>query len=118
MYKLQAPRSYVEADKELRARHCNGCGPKGILAGIVPDTMYGLNISEACNIHDWMYTFGTTLEDKIRADRMFLDNLVRLIHNAGGWSILRRLRRQRARTYYAAVKHFGGPAFWAGKKHP
>lgn len=117
MYRLYAPRSYREADPALRSQHCNGCGPKGALAGIIPDTMYGLDVSEACNIHDWMYTFGKTIGDKDEADRTFLNNLLRLIQNAGGWAVTRWLRRRRALKYFWAVKHFGGPAFWAGKNN-
>jgi len=41
--------------------------------------------------------------------------MLRLIESAGGWWILKRMRRTRALIYYEAVKHFGGPAFWSGK---
>jgi len=77
--------------------------------------MWGLDVSEACNIHDWMYSEGKTVDDKRKADWTFLDNLGRLIHNAGGWPVLRWLRRRRAYDYYLAVKNFGGPAFWKDK---
>ena len=95
-----------------------GCGPGGVGDWLVPDTVWGLNIRPACVIHDWMYAFGETLEDKMRADRVFLNNMVRIvIHNTKN-GILLKLRLRRTRTYYEAVKRFGGPAFWDEKKDP
>lgn len=112
---LYAPASYVAASPEVRAAVVNGCGPGGWKADLVPDTIWGLNIAAACDIHDWMYTLGTTLAHKDEADRVFLNNMLRLIDAAGGWRLLRALRRARARVYFEAVQHFGGPAFWKGK---
>lgn len=112
---LYAPPSYVSADAEVRARVVNGCGTEGWKGELVPETLWGLNVSAACDIHDWMYVAGETLADKEEADRVFLNNLLRLIDTAGGWWLLKKLRRQRARTYYEAVHLFGGPAFWDGK---
>jgi len=118
LYTLFAPQSYRDAHPDLKKKHCNGCGPKSALIDVVPDTAWGLDISEACNIHDWMYAHGKTIADKQEADRTFLNNMIRLIHNAGGWSVLKMLRRRRALTYYWAVDRFGGPAFWEGKNPP
>lgn len=112
---LYAPPSYRRAPRFDRERVCNGCGAKGWQRYLIPDTFYCLDISEACNIHDWMYAKGQTIEDKWRADRVFLNNLERLIQAAGGPWLLRFLRRRRAVKYYAAVDLFGGPAFWKGK---
>jgi hypothetical protein len=116
---------YCEYDYEstaeiLRRKQTNGCGPGGWKFDLVPDTMYGLSVREACDIHDWMYLFGKTLEDKDRADRSFLNNVIRLIDartttNWFGRNILKPLRYRRAKTYYEAVSHFGGAAFWKGK---
>jgi len=112
---LYAPEFYMTLAPEDRARMVNGCGPGGWKLDIVPDTIYGLDISSACDIHDYMYTVGLELADKEEADRVFLNNMLRLIQaNSSCW-LLRKLRRQRARTYYEAVSHFGGPAFWSGK---
>lgn len=62
-----------------------------------------------------MYAAGSTIADKEEADRVFLNNMLRLITAAGGLGALRWLRRQRASRYYEAVCLFGGPAFWGGK---
>lgn len=112
---LFAPRSYIKAtDKEKRAV-CNGCGTSGWKGELVPETVWGLSITAACNIHDWMYHTGESICDKDEADRAFLNNMLRVIDNAGGNWLIKKLRRRRARTYYIAVRDFGGPAFWAGK---
>ncbi|HBD18665.1 MAG TPA: hypothetical protein DC063_00190 [Arenimonas sp.] len=84
----------------------------------MPDTIYGLRVTAACDIHDYMYFIGDGIEDKDAADRVFLNNLLRLIAAGTRWDWLRRLRALRARTYYAAVCAFGGPAFWHGKNLP
>lgn len=112
---LFAPEEYwamPPAEKRIR---CNGCGAKGLGGLLVPDTLYGLSIEEACNIHDFMYNRGKTIEDKKEADRVFLNNMVRIVDNNTAWKWLKALRRRRARTYYEVVKHFGAPAFWSGK---
>jgi len=112
---IYAPESYVNALPSVRQAVANGCGPGGWKFDIVPDTVWFLDISEACNVHDWMYQAGSTIADQEEADRVLLNNMLRLIDESGGWWILKRLRRNRAWVYYQAVKMFGGPAFWAGK---
>ena len=97
--------------QEYRPDFSNGCGSRD---GIdVPDTVYGLSITASCNIHDFMYAVGTTIEDKKKADRVFMNNMVRQVRD-GGW-ILRPLRLARVHKYYLAVKYFGASAFWEGK---
>ena len=115
---LYAPASYVAAPPEVRRLATNGCGTDGWKGAIVPETMYGLDVSPACNIHDWMYVAGETIADKDEADRAFLNNLLRLIEACGGPGWLGWLRRRRARIYYEAVRLFGGPAFWRRKNPP
>ena len=110
---LYAPESYLSATKEARNATCNGCGTEGFGGWIVPDTIWGLSISECCNIHDWMYEHGVSIEDKREADRVFLNNMMRLIEEGCAW--LRFLRRIRARTYYRSVRDFGGSAYWDNK---
>lgn len=102
---LRAPKSYLEASPKIKSTICNGCGPKGWKAGLVPETIYGLNISEACNIHDWMYYKAETEVDRLEADLIFLTNMLRKIQSGSWW--LRFLRRRRALTYYSAVREFG-----------
>ncbi len=112
---LFAPESFIKASVAMRYMVCNGCGPGGWLAAFVPDTIWGLPIRAACNIHDWMYAEGKTHEDKLIADRVFKYNLLRMIENAGGWWWLQALRRRRALIYFNVVDQYGGPWFWARK---
>lgn len=112
---LYAPPEYVNARPALRDLVANGCGASGWKVDLVPDTVWGLSIKESCRIHDWMYAAGSTLADKEEADRVFLNNMLRLIEAAGGWWPLPSLRRRRALLYYEAVQNFGGPAFWQEK---
>jgi hypothetical protein len=112
MQLLFAPAEYWTAkDKDTV---CNGCGTKGLVGYVIPDTLYGLSITAACDIHDFMYDRGLTLADKEEADRVFLNNILRLIETKPG-KFLQFLRCRRAMIYYSAVRDFGGPAFWAGK---
>lgn len=115
---LYAPPSYIAASAEIRACVCNGCGTRGWKGKLVPETIYGLKISAACDIHDWMYVVGSTLADKEEADRVFINNILRIIEAEGGLNLVQWLRRRRAYIYYEAVSHFGGPAFWADKNEP
>jgi len=112
---LFAPAAYWQASPEVLAVITNGCGTAGWKGELVPDSIWGLNITLACNIHDFSYTIGLTCEDKDEADSVLLNNICRLIDHAGGPWFLKTLRHNRAREYYLAVKYFGGPAFWAGK---
>jgi len=120
--KLYAPESYYTTPKEEIDRVTGGCGPGGFGDFLVPDTIYGLSIFEACRRHDWMYHVGEILADKEEADRVFLNNMTRIIKVKTAWrwfpafrKILIRLRLRRAKTYYFFVDEFGGPAFWDGK---
>ena len=115
MVKLFAPAQYWETPEHIIDDMTGGCGPGGFGDGLVPDTLYGLSVFQACRVHDYMYGVGETLADKEKADRVFLNNMIRLIKAATSWKWLRRLRMRRARTYYYFVKEFGADAFWSGK---
>jgi hypothetical protein len=109
--------------------HKAGCGPGGLGDYLVPDKLFGvISIVEACKIHDYMYKVEMDLEGKKRADRIFLNNMVRIIvamtsPDEDGFAIdeakIMEKRREaclaESRTYYTMVKWFGGPAFWKGK---
>ena len=112
--RLYEPYSYTTATCHEKKKVCNGCGSAKAKFDFVPDSIYGLKITPACNIHDWMYHKGKTIEDKQEADRVFLNNLLRLIE-AQSNRLMKPLRRRRALKYYEAVVLMGGPAFWDGK---
>lgn len=112
---LYGPASFKTASLKTLNEVCNGCGAASAKFDFVPDTIYGMYIGHACNVHDWMYNEGRTLEDKKEADRVMLNNILRLIDFHPKWYRPKFLMRRRAKKYYYAVKCFGGPAFWAGK---
>jgi hypothetical protein len=113
--KLWAPPEYWSLTWEQHQDICNGCGPAAGLGFLVPDTLWGLNITDVCDIHDFMYHVGETIEDKDQADRVMLNNCIRKINWHTNNKILRVLRLNRAMKYYSAVSTMGGPAFWEGK---
>jgi len=113
---LYAPASFKVTPIGSLAEVSNGCGAAGAKFDFVPDRIYGTYIGEASHIHDWMYHEGRTIEDKDEADRVFLNNILRLIKKrATAWYKPTFLMRIRAKNYYNSVKLFGGPAFWDNK---
>lgn len=58
----------------------------------------------------YAYHVGTTLQDKREADRVFLNNMLRIIGANTHFKPLAWLRTRRAYKYYWAVDNFGGPA--------
>lgn len=102
---LKAPTSYWHISEGLKQIICNGAGPKG-WGWLVPDTIYGLSITEAANIHDYCYY---TKVDKKDADNLFFENMHALIDR--GNFFLKPLRQWRAFIYYLVVKHGGRRAY-------
>ena len=108
MVKLYEPPDYDES----LVYESGGCGPgSGLGDKFVPDAILGLSIRDACLIHDFYYRYmDKSIECKKEADRVFLNNMVRIIVDKGG--ALKCVRLRIARKYYQVVKYFGGPAFW------
>jgi len=117
LQELYAPKEYWKLSLETKKAVVNGCGAGSALFDFVPDNILGLDISECCNIHDYMYHVGETNEDKLEADRVFLNNLVRTIDKNTSWKWIRKRRKKIAYVYYKAVSKFGGPAFWDEKNN-
>ena len=114
-YQLYAPESYWKISYEEHTSICNGCGAANSKIDMIPDTIYFVNISEACNIHDYMYYIGETINDKKNADMIFLENLLTITNTESSNGFMKWLRRRRAIKYYLAVKYFGNSAYWTGK---
>ena len=115
---LYAPESFHAATRDQRNEVCNGCGSQSALFDYVPDTIWGLDISQACNVHDWMWHTGLDERDRTAADLAFLNNMLRLIDAAEGVWFMKWLRRKRALKYYNAVRDFGGAKYWENKNAP
>lgn len=104
--RLLASQTYEEASEELKSRVCNGCGPAGLIGKLVPEKLAGADISEACNIHDWMYQEG---EDRQKADLFFLANMIFICSCKSKW--LLPLRAWLAVKFFLAVFYAGDEFF-------
>jgi len=106
-----APQSYKNASKKERAKVVNGCGPKGF-DWFVPDNILGVNITECCAIHDWMYKQGVKLWEKNWADTVFYLNM-KIATNFYNptWKTLRNCQLKLAFFYYNMVLKYGFEAF-------
>ena len=103
---LYAPKEFWEMNEKAILEATGGCGPGLYGDYFVPDTVWGLSIKRACRIHDFMYSelCNATQEE---ADRLFLDNMRRIVLHSTKWKWLRALRLRRVKTYYIAVKYAG-----------
>jgi len=94
----------------------NGCGPSGWKEKLVPDSILGCKVGEACTIHDIQYLEGETIEAKDSADRSFHNNLLRIVNaRTKTWLAKKLLLKPRLKltwVYYQAVHRYGGAAFW------
>jgi len=116
--KLFAPPEYWQYDYEIRENW--GCGPGGWGDLLVPDTILGLNIKPACQIHDYYYRHWPDPSEDARhmADRIFKFNMLRILANHYTnrklWPYLSALffcRRKLIDHYYTTVHKYGGPAW-------
>lgn len=91
-----------------------GCGPGGTGDLLVPDTMFGVDISNACRIHDWYYRFwpGKTEEDRAMADRIMRNNLLRIVRAKSNNRFSLWLRERNCQLYYNMVRNYGASAFF------
>lgn len=91
-----------------------GCGPGGIGDYLVPDTVYGLSIRNACRIHDWGYRHSQDASEEARKahDKILSYNSARIVKAKTQSQLLLKLRLRRVRTYYQMVRAFGGRAYW------
>ena len=118
---LDAPKSFLETDCETISGNVNLCGTDDITGDLVPETIYFYYIGDCCVIHDWDY-FDAEPSDEVKkvCDRRFRNNLVRemqlAIKSSKFYKFMRKAFRRRIKTYYKAVRSFGGPAFWDGKE--
>ena len=106
---IYAPTSFWSIPPDLRLGGC-GAGKLGDI--LIPDTLWGLNVTLMCKIHDHMYSIGITEEDRSDADRTLRNNLMKWVDYNTNSYVLKWLRTRRAEKYYLAVRIFGGPAFW------
>ena len=89
----------------------NGCGPRGLLGGLIPEGFLGGSFHEACNIHDERYSQGGSKKDRRIADQKFLDDMLLAVDRRGGIFLARNIRKLGAHLYYLMVRLFGSLYF-------
>ncbi len=100
---LIAPNDYQSLSKEIKYEITNKCGPDGILNILIPNSLLGLDISESCNIHDYMFHTSRTSKNLKNADQIFLKNLkLQIRNNSSGF--LKPIRTFMAYLYYTSVR--------------
>ena len=110
---LYIPQNYLQATDKQRASVCNGCGAKN--GAKVPNTIWGISIKTACNIHDWMFNIGKTKGDYYFANIMFFWNMTAIVVNASNVFTLL-IRMERVLTYFLGVMSSKGvKAYWVDK---
>lgn len=116
-------------DSEKFISFCNGVGStigfwSTLLWHLTPNTIWGLNITPASDLHDvgynWPMVFNNKEEAlmyKIEIDNNFYDNMMTLIQNDDSWwgVLSKQWRIIRATSYYETVKNFGEESFLDGK---
>ncbi|MCK5099015.1 MAG: hypothetical protein KAR45_12990 [Desulfobacteraceae bacterium] len=111
-YRLAAPKSFWDADQELRDAVVGGCGPGGSGDKLVPDTMYLLSVTAACAIHDWCFAIWNDKAGFKLANNLFKNNMLRIIDQRGGNNRIKCLRQKRAVKYFKGVHYLGEPSFF------
>jgi hypothetical protein len=113
-------------------KFCNGVGSKStyinrLIWHFIPNTIWGLDITPASDLHDVGYSFPyifnsrqEALEYKAEIDSEFLNNMMILINRKekkGNFAseILAQARRNRAQLYYIAVSKLGKDSFLKNK---
>ena len=107
---------YIKAMDPARIKEIsNGCGSKEGFFGldIVPDNFLGLDLTDVCNRHDVSYHLGTTAEEKLAGDLMFLNDMVlKNIGDEGQSDKIKALRFKIIMDYFIAVHFYGDDAFF------
>jgi hypothetical protein len=112
--KLVTPLTMCRASHDDIMIQTDGCGRRGIEDWLVPDTIWGLDISPVCRIHDWMYQQAGEAARRHRdqaklseaehfADGIFGANLVSLIKQKTHSKVVQWMRLRRAYKYIDAV---------------
>lgn len=80
---LLATNGYKRLNREAVLTIVNGCGPEGFKFKL--DKVLGVNLFEACAIHDYDYFIGGTAKDRKRADLYFIINCMILTLEHDSW---------------------------------
>jgi len=108
---MYAPSAFWELTDERRQDISNGCGAADAAIDYVPDTIWGLTITGACDIHDFGYYEGGSIDDKYVDDLFLLINTMQIIKAKTKWKFLKVLRLNRALKYFYLVDFYGTDAY-------
>jgi len=111
---LLCPISMASARMDDIMIQTGGCGRDGLEDRLIPDSIWGLDITPVCRVHDWMYQQARERgrkhrdAERLRAEEAFADgvmacNLVQLIQQRTSSRLLRWLRLRRAHKYIDAI---------------
>ncbi len=89
--------------------HANGCGAKGGIK--FPDTMYFVNVSAACCIHDIEWELAEHYQDLLDANERFDNNLKSITDAESSNNLMTWLRRSRISKYVSGVELVGTDAY-------
>ena len=103
-YELDAPEEYWKLTHKEREKIVNECGPDGFINRLIPNHLLGLDISDACNIHDFMFAKAKNHEEHREADKTFLKNIDKKIIQGSKTFLGRILRKGLARIYYLVAR--------------
>lgn len=104
--KLVAPSEFWKMTNDDRKEIVNGCGIGGVTRNLIPDHLMGVDIREACAIHDYEYHFAKNDEDYSKADKAFHGNMLHLISQAGLGGLRKWLAQSTAYLYFAVVRGY------------
>lgn len=103
---LRVPLDYYELKQDDRSEVLNTCGPDGFLNKLVPNSVLGLEITPACQIHDWEFDKARNQKDFEKADKNFKGNLNYLNRKSKDGKLVKFLRRQIFKLYYFIVRQY------------
>lgn len=117
----------LHTPEDRLAKVCNGVGSREgwfnrLVYHIIPNTIWGLDITPASDLHDIGYTVPATfrtLEEarkhKEMEDYFFETNCKILILRGTKWEWLRKIRNRRVDKYVAILKSSGMTSFMSNK---
>jgi len=100
-YRLRAPEEFNSSEI------IGGCGPGKWGNRLVPDSILGVDIGPACDIHDYTYLIGKTEEEKTNADIELFANGFRIIKQKSKNRLMSFFRAVILTWYFLAVAYGG-----------
>lgn len=107
---LWAPESYWKLSNNEKYEITNGCGPARAM-GLVPNSILGVDLKPACDIHDYTYARPNSMYDRKDADDLLLMNMHKLMTQKLSPGLMQPIGIIGVGLYYVAVRLFGGVFF-------